>query len=171
MSGQKTPLASTRDNKKASKSLSSHNNSTSKGDESMLSLEDDQNLSSQPAVRNILGFIEKYDRVEVQELLSEMNCHWLLSMEDFKLSIEHPIGLITQMMPLNDDHIFVLIPFDPNIPSLDYREIHQILRELTIGMYVLNQHPCLQLEANFDESTTCQMPPGNDPTYCPIQIK
>ena len=46
-----------------------------------LTIEEEQNLQSQPSVRNILGFIEKYDRVEVQELLSQMSCHWLLSLE------------------------------------------------------------------------------------------
>jgi hypothetical protein len=155
MSGQKAPLSSTRDTKKLAKT-----NTSSKGDESIHSTEDDHNMSNQAAVRNTLGFIEKYDRVEIQELLSEMNCHWLLSLEDYKVSIEHPMGLISQMMPLNEDHIFVLMPYDPDVPSFDYREIHQILRELTVGLYVCNSHPSLQLEANFDESTSCQIPPG-----------
>ena len=44
-------------------------------------------LMNQPSYRNILGFIEKYDRVEQQELLSHMICHWLLSLEDFRLPI------------------------------------------------------------------------------------
>ena len=125
-----------------------------------LTIEEEQNLQSQPSVRNILGFIEKYDRVEVQELLSQMSCHWLLSLEDYKIPIEHPTGLITQMPPLNEDNLYVLFEYDPNVPELDYREIHQIIRELTIGIYVLNQHPYLQLEANIDESTSCQLPPA-----------
>ena len=67
MSGQKAPLSSTRDTKKLAKS-----NTNSKADESLHSIEDDHNMSNQPAVRNTLGFIEKYDRVERQELLSEI---------------------------------------------------------------------------------------------------
>ena len=113
-----------------------------------------------PSVRNILGFIEKYDRAEQQELLSQSICHWLLSLEDFRLPIEHPAGLITQMPPLNDDHLLILIPYDADVVAPDYRELHQIIRELTIGMYVLNQHPGLQLEANTDQSTSCQLPPA-----------
>jgi len=116
-------------------------------------------LMNQPSYRNILGFIEKYDRVEQQELLSHMICHWLLSLEDFRLPIEHPAGLITNMTPLNEDHIMLLIPYEPNI-NLDYTEFHKILRDLTIGIYVLNQHPGLQLEANVDQSTTCHLPPA-----------
>lgn len=122
--------------------------------------EDQQNQANSPAVRNIVGFIEKYDRVEAQELLSQMSSHWLLSTEDVKLPIEHPYGLISQMAPLNDDHVMLLVPYDEDVQFLDYREIHQIVRELTIGIYVLNQHPYLHLHANFDESTSCQMPPA-----------
>jgi hypothetical protein len=95
-------------------------------DSSTLSPEEEQALQSQPSVRNILGFLEKYDRVEVQELLSQMSCHWLLSLDDFKIPIEHPTGLISQMPPLNEDHLFVLIEYDPDLPGLDYREIHQV---------------------------------------------
>ena len=126
----------------------------------VIGADDELNVNNQAAVRNILGFIDKYDRVEQQELLSQMTCHWLLSLEDFKIPIEQPYGLSNQMQPLNDDHLLVLIPYDAEVANLDYREIHQIIRELTIGMYVLNQHPTLELESNFDESTTCQIPPA-----------
>ena len=122
--------------------------------------DEEQNLYSQSAVRNILGFMDKYERVEQQELLAQMSCHWLLSMEDFKIPIEQPPGVISQSVPLNEDHMLILIPYDPDIPTLDFRELHQIVRELTIGLYVLNQHPCLQLETNFDQSTSCQLPPA-----------
>lgn len=118
------------------------------------------NYANQPSVRNILGFLDKYDRLEQQELLSQTTCHYLLSLEDFRLPIEYPAGLITQMPPLNDDHVLVLVPYVADVQPLDYREIHQIIRELTIGMYVLNQHPSLQLEANIDQSTSCQLPPA-----------
>ena len=159
-SGLKLPLTSTsqKENIRGGKSKDKDKDKD-KENQGENSQEDEQALSSQPSVRNVLGFVEKYDRVEVQELLTEMNCHWLLSMEDFKIPIEHPTGLISQMSPLNDDHLILLIPYDPNA-QLDYREMHQIIRELTIGMYVLNQHPYLQLETNFDESTSCQMPPA-----------
>ncbi len=50
------------------------------------------------------------------------------------------------------------MPYDDSAPPLDYREVHQLLRELTIGIFVLNQHPSLSLEANFDESTACILP-------------
>lgn len=121
---------------------------------------DEENNLSQPSIRNILGFIEKYDRLEVQELLSQINCHWLLPSEVYKLPTEHPSGIISQMGPIYDKDLIILLPFDSSIPDLNYREIHQILRELTIGIYILNQHPILKLEANFDESTFCQIPPA-----------
>lgn len=122
-------------------------------------------LNNQQSVRNIVGFIEKYDRAEAQELLSQMGSHWLLSIDDFKLPMEHPSGLMSQMPPLDkqDNHIMFMVPCDETNDldiELDYREIHQIIRELTIGIYVLNQHPILNLNANYDESTNCQMPPA-----------
>lgn len=122
--------------------------------------DEEQNQQNTTAVRNILGFMDKYDRVEQQELLSQMTCHWLLSMEDFKIPIETPPGLISQMKNLTDDHLVVLIPFEADVQAPDYREIHQIVRELTIGMYVLNQHPYLHFESNYDYSTSCQLPPA-----------
>jgi hypothetical protein len=54
--------------------------------------------------------------------------------------------------------MYILMPYDYTAPILDYREVHQIIRELTIGIYVLNQYPSLVLDANFDESTSCMLP-------------
>lgn len=123
-------------------------------------LEDEQNQQSQPAVRNILGFMDKYDRVEQQELLAQMTCHWLLSTEDFKIPIEQPPGIVSQLRQISEDHLLVLLPYEPDITPPDYREIHQVVRELTIAMYVMNQHPTLHFETNYDYSTSCQLPPA-----------
>jgi hypothetical protein len=62
------------------------------------------------------------------------------------------------MTVTNDNHVLILMPYDESIPNIDYREVHQIIRELTIGIFVLNQYPSLILDANFDESTTCVLP-------------
>ena len=43
---------------------------------------------------------------------------------------------------------------------MDTRVIHQIVRELTVGIYCLNQLPRVALEPNFDNSTACQIPPA-----------
>ena len=154
------PQPPARDNTKSSLLLNAFGNLNNSTNATIVSVDDELNVNNQAAVRNILGFVDKYDRLEQQELLSQMTCHWLLSLEDFKIPIEHPSGLISQMQPLNDDHLLILVPYDAEMPHLDYRELHQIIRELTIGMYVLNQHPNLELETNFDESTSCQIPPA-----------
>lgn len=120
-------------------------------------------LNSQPSVRNIVGFLDKYDRYEIQELVAQMSSHWLLSLDDVKLPIEHPHGLMSQMAPLNDDNLLLLVECsgdDDKQLDLDYREIHQLIRELTIGIYVLNQYPFLHLKSNVDQSTSCQLPPA-----------
>lgn len=58
----------------------------------------------------------------------------------------------------------VLFPEDPGIPPIDYRELHTIVRELTYGIYVLHQTPLVSLEANYDQSTSCQLPPAYQDT-------
>ncbi len=50
---------------------------------------------------------------------------------------------------------------DETVGNLDTREIHQLIRELTIGVYSLNAQPLLSLEANVDLTSTCQLPTGN----------
>jgi hypothetical protein len=54
--------------------------------------EEEQNLNSQPSVRSIIGFVDKFDRFEMQELLTSMTSNWLLSYDDFKLPSEQPKG-------------------------------------------------------------------------------
>jgi len=115
-----------------------------------------------PSVQNIMGFIEKYDKIEQAELLATMPSNWLLSPEQSQIDI--PPGVIKDIVPITDNHIIILMPYDDTVPALDYRILHQIIRDLTIGIYALNQHPSLVLDANFDESTTCTMPPAYNNT-------
>ncbi|CAF1396020.1 unnamed protein product [Adineta ricciae] len=129
------------------------------------------------AVKNALGFLEKYDKLEMCDLLASRDAHWFLTSGDvYKVTLfraridfllfvfvvevpsELPNGLVRQLQPFNDSYIDVLFPVDESVAHLDVREIHQLLRELTIGVYSLNAHPVLSLEANFDVSSTCQMP-------------
>ena len=49
---------------------------------------------------------------------------------------------------------------EDDVPALDMREVHQLIRELTLGIYGMNQMPVLHLEANVDQSTSCQLPPA-----------
>lgn len=114
--------------------------------------------------RNALNFIEKFERYDCQEMLGYMQTHWMLSMEDFRFSTDPPMGLISNINPQNSNTCVILIPEEENVQPLDYRELHQIVRELTMGLYVLNQTPTLSLEANFDQSTTCQLPPAYQDT-------
>jgi hypothetical protein len=39
-------------------------------------------------------------------------------------------------------------------------QIHQIIRELSYGIYAFNQLPGISLEPNEDSTSTCQMPPA-----------
>ncbi|MBN3308422.1 ANKAR protein, partial [Amia calva] len=53
----------------------------------------------------------------------------------------------------------ILAPVDPRV-SLDYKVIHQIVRELVTGIYCFNQIPFISLEPNYDQSTSCQLTPA-----------
>ena len=54
----------------------------------------------------------------------------------------------------------ILFPEDSDSAPLDYRELHMIIRELTYGIYIMHQTPLICLEANYDQSTSCQLPPA-----------
>ena len=50
------------------------------------------------------------------------------------------------------------------LPFSVFREVHNIIRELTIGMYVMHQTPVISLDANFDLATVCNIPPAYQDT-------
>ncbi|XP_023930596.1 ankyrin and armadillo repeat-containing protein-like [Lingula anatina] len=108
------------------------------------------------------SFFEKYDTYDTYELIACTHSHWFLSSEDLKVSVEMPLGLVKKMVPLgqNENQCLFLLPEDDmeGCDPLDFRELHQIIREMTIGMYVFGQLPSISLEANFDQSTSCQLP-------------
>ena len=112
------------------------------------------------ASRDSATFFEKYGKYERQELLSYTASHWQLSTEDFKAPTEPCLGIISHMQNVVEFTSMLLFPVDEGINQLDLREIHQIVKELTLGIFVFNQVPTISLEANFDLSTTCQLPPA-----------
>ncbi|XP_022079769.1 ankyrin and armadillo repeat-containing protein-like isoform X2 [Acanthaster planci] len=122
--------------------------------------EDPALMATATANRMAAQFFEKFERFELQEALAQSSYHWFLSAEEHKLQGEAPSGVIMSMQPFADNNCVLLFPYDPTVEPLDYREIHQMLRELVVGIYGLNQVPSLSLEANFDQATTCQLPPA-----------
>ncbi|XP_072817386.1 ankyrin and armadillo repeat-containing protein isoform X4 [Vicugna pacos] len=121
-----------------------------------------ENLAVQ---RNASAFFEKYDRNEVQELLTTALVSWLSAKEDGRSQLDTPCGIMSQMNNVAFSTAILLTPVDTTA-LLDYREVHQIIRELAIGIYCLNQIPSISLEANYDQSSSCQLPPA----YCDTRI-
>uniref|UniRef100_A0A2K5DGU3 Ankyrin and armadillo repeat containing n=1 Tax=Aotus nancymaae TaxID=37293 RepID=A0A2K5DGU3_AOTNA len=115
-----------------------------------------ENLAIQ---RNASAFFEKYDRSEIQELLTTALVSWLSTKEDGRSQIDMPCGIMSQMNNVGFSTAILLTPVDPTA-LLDYREVHQMIRELAIGIYCLNQIPSISLEANYDQSSSCQLPPA-----------
>ncbi|XP_029461858.1 LOW QUALITY PROTEIN: ankyrin and armadillo repeat-containing protein [Rhinatrema bivittatum] len=123
----------------------------------LIKLQDDTFLSELAAQRAATAYFEKFDRVEMQELLAVFYASWLAPKDDIRFPLELPSGLINQMKPFSYPNAIVLAPVETDI-QIDYREVHQMVRELTIGIYCLNQIPSISLDANYDLSTTCQLP-------------
>ncbi|XP_032611044.1 ankyrin and armadillo repeat-containing protein isoform X2 [Hylobates moloch] len=115
-----------------------------------------ENLAIQ---RNASAFFEKYDRSEIQELLTTALVSWLSAKEDVHSQVDLPCGIMSQMNNVGFSTAILLTPVDPTA-LLDYREVHQMIRELAIGIYCLNQIPSISLEANYDQSSSCQLPPA-----------
>ncbi|ESP02231.1 hypothetical protein LOTGIDRAFT_224972 [Lottia gigantea] len=84
----------------------------------------------------------------------------MLSTDEFKFPTDPPVGLISNVNQANSDKCVLLMPVDETVTPFDYREIHQVMRELLYGIYVVNQTPTLSLETNNDQSTTCQLSPA-----------
>lgn len=125
-------------------------------------MENSSDQSSESAVRAALtaqSLLQKYDRRELQEVLSLTSSNWLLSGEVHNQPVDAPPGIIRQMRNILAPNIIILAPFDACLP-LDYKVVHQIVRELTVGIYGFNQVPVINLAPNYDQSSTCQLPPA-----------
>ncbi|XP_063647404.1 ankyrin and armadillo repeat-containing protein isoform X10 [Pan troglodytes] len=121
--------------------------------------DEDTYLENLAIQRNASAFFEKYDRSEIQELLTTALVSWLSAKEDVRSQVELPCGIMSQMNNVGFSTAILLTPVDPTA-LLDYREVHQMIRELAIGIYCLNQIPSISLEANYDQSSSCQLPPA-----------
>ena len=118
-------------------------------------------MASMTATRAAATYFDKIERCELQETLAYTTSDWLLSTEDTRISVEPPPGLIAGIQISNNfNNCLLLIPEEEGIEPLELREMHQIVRELVIGIYILNQTPSITLEANYDCSTSCQIPPA-----------
>lgn len=119
------------------------------------------------AARHVAAFFEKFerDRYECQELLWYTITNLFMPTDDLKLATEPPLGIVTHVAPVSDSRMMFLVPQESGIDSLDMRVVHQIVKELTYGIFVFNQTPTISLEPNFDLSTSCQMPPVYHDTH------
>ncbi|XP_067892381.1 ankyrin and armadillo repeat-containing protein [Heterodontus francisci] len=101
----------------------------------------------------------KYNLSDLQELLTTASCSWLQSTDEFHFPVEYPKGLTNQMKDFSYPNAVILVPVVPDAP-LNYKEVQQILRELVMGIYILNQVPIIYLDGNYDCSTTCLLSPA-----------
>ncbi|XP_043550399.1 ankyrin and armadillo repeat-containing protein [Chiloscyllium plagiosum] len=113
-------------------------------------------MAGQMSASAVLG---KYNLSDLQELLAITTCTWLQPTNEFHLPVEYPTGLASQMKDFSHSNAIILTPMVPDAP-LNYKEVQQILRELVMGIYILNQVPTIYLDGNYDCSTTCVLSPA-----------
>lgn len=102
-------------------------------------------------------YFDAFQKEELRELLAQCTASWLLS-PDFRGDSTLPLGLISNLQLSQDPSMTLLFEKEQGVPELEYREIHQVVRELTTGVFAVNQLPFITLEPNYDLSTTCQLP-------------
>ena len=113
-----------------------------------------------------LYFETKFDRSLLQHASAHCNIDWLLS--EVKHPVDHPGTLISDISPPDNEGKYTfLVPKDPMgegpgtkgvAYNLTLQEMHQVTRELIDGIYVFNQLPKMDLEPNYDCTTTCSIP-------------
>uniref|UniRef100_T1J8F1 Uncharacterized protein n=1 Tax=Strigamia maritima TaxID=126957 RepID=T1J8F1_STRMM len=107
----------------------------------------------------VQSFFSKFTTYDTQELFVSSKTHWLLS-NDF-LQLKKPHGMITTLKLNNPETLTILCPIDsPSTSIFELELVHQLIRELIVGLFIMNQIPSLYLGANYDQSTTCHLPPA-----------
>jgi len=118
------------------------------------------------AARDASRFFENFDKtdqkVDLQHAAAYKSYDWLLgdyeALELASLPAEVAHGLIENLQPPDEhERYLIAFPHAGNKP-LHLQELHQIVRELTIGIYVFNQTPSVHLSPNYDQSTTVTLP-------------
>lgn len=118
------------------------------------------------AARDASRFFENFDKtdqkVDLQHAAAYRPYDWLLgdyeAHELASLPAEVAHGLIDNLQPSDEEGRYLIVfPHAGNKP-FHLQELHQIVRELTIGIYVFNQTPSVQLSPNYDQSTSVSLP-------------
>lgn len=107
--------------------------------------------------RRTVSRFDSYQKDDLKELIGQSTANWLLS-KDFRFNVLPLNGVVTSLKLSQDPHLAILIPKTDSTKDLEYRELHQIIRDLTIGIFAFNQMPSFSFEPNHDLTSTCQLP-------------
>ncbi|XP_063693429.1 ankyrin and armadillo repeat-containing protein-like [Bolinopsis microptera] len=134
-------------------------------------MESPESLST-PSLATV--FFDKFEKDELQELLSTKPHDWLFAQNivDEKVS-ELGNGLLTNIAnPTleNLSNYVLLVEKDKPLnkkkeESFDLREIQQIIRELTVGINVFEELPAISLRPRYDKGTFVDIPPAYIDTH------
>ena len=147
--------------RKTSRASTSSQHTDVDGIQNNKTAETEDHLNSLVISRAAATYFDRFSIDELQELLIHTNFDWLLSIDDSKSTHHLPIDSLQRYSALETcSEVVVLIPLEDELETVELREVHQIIRDLVVGMYIFNTTPSLNLHVNHDLSCWCKMPPA-----------
>ncbi len=111
------------------------------------------------AARVASTYFEHFDKSDLYHAAAHRGSDWLLGDHQEVCDAFGPPAAPLRGLQAPDSHnrYTFLLPHSCAKP-LTLQELHQVTRELVVGIYVFNQTPRLSFEANHDGSSTCFLP-------------
>ena len=118
--------------------------------------------SSAGGYREVAHVIDTVSRdfaqFEMQEALDMRNANNVSAHPEAKTGgVEFPVGYLKEMQIF--DTMRIMLPQNPNSLRISLQEVHQLLHELWVGIFVFNQIPQYSLDPNYDNSIKASLPP------------
>ena len=109
------------------------------------------------AARYASAHFERVDKCLLYHASANFNTNWLLS-ETACTAVESPTATLKDVGPPDKNGCYTFLVPKTSNKQLHVQEMHQIVRELVERVYVFNQVPFIQFEANYDTTTTVFIP-------------
>lgn len=114
------------------------------------------------ASREAAAFFQLFDKSSLYYAVPQRETGWLLgekTQEMEALSPHVPISRLSLPCEENEPYaMFIPVETASNSKPLQLQELHRIVWELVVGVYVFNSIPSISLQRNHDGSSTCAVP-------------
>lgn len=114
------------------------------------------------ASREAAAFLQLFDKSTLYHAVPQRETGWLLgekTQEMEALSPHVPIRKFSLPSKENEPYaMFIPVETASNSKPLQLQELHRIIWELVVGVYVFNSIPSISLQPNHDGSSACVIP-------------